>query len=197
MKKTAFLFIVLICLCVLTMFSACVVFTPPPVPPSPELPAELPPEPPPELPRPALPPAEDVTPRESLLALGYAIAFNIEEHEEADVCGFDLPFSDIEVVLLRDGEPVTQLALIENLLGGAWEYAEEYLTEYIYNPPENVVAGIQAYYAGGGDQVLVSFEPASGTITVWHREFAEMCEGDSIEDSVDPWEAVNKIRLEP
>ena len=147
-------------------------------------------------------PVENMTAKQSLLALGYDIGFAIDGYTETDSSGFEFPASNVDVILLRiDGQQIGYLAHLEGFIGNAmipeedgWCFDEEQLAD-IYKLPQNTVAGTEFYYAGAGDQVFVSFDPLEGLITVWHREFFEGGFDTPIEDTVDEWEAVSSINI--
>jgi|GEM_PF-5577901 len=142
------------------------------------------------------------TPGEALVALGYDIKFDIKTRMVSDEFNFDLPYTDIEVILLHNGQPTDQCVNLENLLGGAmtdeengWRLDDERMAN-IHNPPENTVTGTQVYYAGGGDDVFVSFDLSKKLLTVWHRKFLEVGPYDNFEDGFGPWESVGSFSID-
>ena len=138
--------------------------------------------------------AEGATGRDALRALGFDIEFVIEEHEETLEDGFEYPISVVEVVLLYDGEPTDCRTMIAGLFGSVYEYDEEALSE-TYNPPENAIAGVQAYYAGAGDQIFVSYDPLGGMVMVWYRMFGEVSPNIDWEDCFDEWVEMDSYAL--
>ena len=126
------------------------------------------------------------SPRDQLNALGFDIVFEVDEREELLEDGFEYPISTVEVILTKGGEPTDFRSIIPGLIGSVYEFDDEYLAE-AYNPPANAAAGVQAYYAGAGDQIIVSFDYAEGAVTVWYRMFYEIGPDLEWEDCFGEW----------
>jgi len=134
---------------------------------------------------------------ERFKSLGYAIRFDSETQDKPDENGFEMPYTDITVVLLRNGTETGFKPQVKDMIGGVmseWYDDPEYVAT-IYQPPGSYIAATSVYYAGAGDEIFVSYNAADNVLTVWHRVFYEGGPDDAIEDLYEPWEVVATVDI--
>jgi len=134
----------------------------------------------------------NLTAKERFESMGYEIRFDGVTEERPDEDGFNMPHTDVTVVLLKNGSDTDFKPQVKDLIGGMmdeWYNDPEYVVT-IYQPPGEFVAATSVYYAGYGDEIFVSFDQASGLLTVWHRVFYEGGPDTPIEECYEDWVTV-------
>ena|GEM_PF-5915803 len=157
--------------------------------------------PPPVTPQPTVVLDPSLSDKEQLLAIGYTVVFDVNSRLEIAETGEECPVCDVEVMLYHGEAPTEYRFFFPDLPGmmmtieeNGWQWTDEELAE-TYLLPDNTVAGTQVYFAGGGEDIYVSFVPGDNVLVVWHREFTEFDPTITQAEATAPWEIVESREL--
>ena len=145
---------------------------------------------------PALNPEDGMTAAEVLAARGYAVRLFSEDMTCEDVYGVPYPCSNILVTVTKNDEVIIEDIAVYGLAAYPWDevLSPEDMSERMDNVPSDAVLGMQAWYAGCGDDFVVAFDPATEKLSVWQRSYGET--GDVDMDASSQFFAVYAVCLQ-